>query len=1145
MDAGSIRLEGGAGATFDAGFFYEEAQVTLASSTAPQPAPENADAAYARSVSAAGPSVTLTLPYNAIDLSSTFAERKGLCIDVPKRAESESEMLEVLITLADGTEHFYLESSSDAERPDEGGSEGPQSDVYSVTLDNLQLRGGAAEGAVTVRVRAISADENARLITQTVPSGFVLEDVVTGLNQGVVFDFAPDGRIFIGEKGGAVRVFEDGTLESAPFIDLSSQVNSRHDRGMLGLAVHPDFPAQPYVYLLFTYDPPELSDSEVGGPDGNGARVSRLVRVTADEAKGYNVAVPGSEKVLLGTNSTFANIGDPEQRNGPPSCEEGNVPEVVYVRDCLPADEQSHTIGTVRFGPDGSLFIGNGDGANYTKSEPYTRRALSLDSLAGKIMRIDPVTGEGYADNPFFDGDPNSNRSKVYSSGLRNPFRFTVHPTTGEPFVGDVGRGTWEEVNTGEGANFGWPCYEGGGGENLQQGGFRSFDFCQDFYDGEATPPLYSYTRSGTSASIQVGDFYTGTRYPDEYRGALFITDYNQRWIRTLTFNADGSVADVNDFGTEQGVVQMVAGPGGDLYLMNIAQGKLKRLRYTAAGNTPPEAKASATGASGSVPLTVSFTGDESTDDDGDTLLYAWDFGDGATSSEANPVHTYEEMSLYRARLTVTDAAGASNTDTVLIEAGTTQPVARILSPEDGATFTVGDPVPFLASDQGETLTDAEDFSWSLKLNHNEHQHFDQLPPTMGVDGAFSVPDHGDNTSLELCLQVMRGGNKSDPSCVTLMLNTVEYTLETEPSGLSLSWEGVERTTPFTVETNVNARQQLSALAEQEGLDFVRWSDGGARIHDITVGDTPQTLTATYESSEPPTPACGGLAQEAEAGELFGAFRVVESASASGGHYIDTPDGFGHQEDSVNPEHRVDYCVNVSQPGRYKLTGWVQGAKKSDSFYVGVDGDIKDERWDTPRNNSFEPQDAGRRNKPPFTFDLEAGEHTVSIYMREDGTRLDKLELVRVDTGDTSSDTCGTLAQEAEDGTLFGAFRAVESALASNEHYIDTPEKSGNQRRANAAHRADYCMNITEAGRYKLRGWTQGAKKSDSFFVAVGGSDAERWDVPRGNSFSPYDAARKKRSPHLFDLVAGEHTVSIYLRKDGTRLDKLELVRVD
>ena len=980
-EAGSVRLDG-VQVAFDEGFFSQEAEVTLASSTAPQAPPRDADEAYANLVEAAGPSVTLTLPYEALNLDVSFAERKQLHVQLPDAVGAAPSFTEVLITLPDGSERFYFED----ERPEDAEELGGDAQT---TLNTLQFQSEAAAGPVTLRVRRVRTPD-AALAAQGVPSGFVLEDVVTGLDQGVAFDFAPDERIFIGEKGGAVRVFENGSLKGTPFMDLSAQVNSRHDRGMLGLAVHPDFPAQPYVYLLFTYDPPELSDTGVGGPDGNGARVSRLVRVTADEAQGYNVAVPGSERVLLGTNSTYANIGNPEERNGPPSCEEDGV----FVRDCLPADEQSHTIGSVRFGADGSLFVSNGDGSDYTKTQPYTTRALELDSLAGKVMRIDPLTGEGYTSNPFYDGDPNSNRSKVYSLGLRNPFRFTVNPATNEPFIGDVGRGTWEEVNTGEGANFGWPCYEGGDGESLRQGGFSALSFCQDFYDNESvTPPVYGYTRSGTSASIQVGDFYTGTRYPDEYRGALFITDYNQRWIRTLTFNSDGSVKDVNDFGTEQGVVQMSARPEGDLYLMNIREGKLKRLRYTAAGNTPPVARADASGASGSVPLTVSFTGEDSADDDGDTLSYAWDFGDGNTSTEANPTHTYEEVSLYRARLSVTDPSGASNTDTVLIEAGTTQPVAVILSPEDGATFTVGDQVPFIGSDQGETLSD-EDFSWFLKLNHNEHQHFNQLPPTTGEDGAFTVPDHGDNTSLELCLEVTRGGNKSDPSCVTLTLNTVEYTLDTEPSGLKLSWEGVERTTPFTVTTNVNARQQLTALAEQEGREFVSWSDGGERIHDITVQDTPQTLTATYASPSPQT--CGELTQEAEAGELFGAFRTVKSTSASGEYYIDTPEGSGNQS-AGDLAHRVDYCMSVTEPGQYVVKGWVRArSKRSNSFFVGVDG-AESQRWDMPTSSSFRPREAALGGRAPYTFDLDAGEHTVTIYLREDGTRLDKLALVRVD----------------------------------------------------------------------------------------------------------------------------------------------------
>ena len=151
--------------------------------------------------------------------------------------------------------------------------------------------------------------------------------------------------MFIGQKDGRVRVFQNGVLLPTSFINISSQVNNYWDRGLLGLAIHPDFPNTPYVYLLYTYDPPGATDN------GGGARVSRLLRVSADP-NNTNVSLPGSEVVLLGTNSTFANIGDPNGIDGPPSCQTGSV----YVQDCIAADSPSHTIGTLAFGTDGSLI---------------------------------------------------------------------------------------------------------------------------------------------------------------------------------------------------------------------------------------------------------------------------------------------------------------------------------------------------------------------------------------------------------------------------------------------------------------------------------------------------------------------------------------------------------------------------------------------------------------------------------------------------------------------------------------------------------------------------------------------------------------------------------------------------------------------
>ena len=250
------------------------------------------------------------------------------------------------------------------------------------------------------------------------PAGFVSEVVIANLTAPTTIAFAADNRIFIGQKNGVVRVWQAGALLSTPFINISAEVNNSWDRGLLGLAVHPDFPNTPYVYLAYTYDPPGAT------ADGSGARVSRVLRVTADAAN-PNVAATGAgaQVVILGVNSTLANSGDITSFDNGEAC--GDHTTQSYVADCLPSDSPSHSIGSVAFGTDSMLFVSHGDGAHFNYTDARAIRALDLGSLAGKLLRIDPLTGAGLSDNPFYDGNPNSNRSKVYNLGLRNPFRFS------------------------------------------------------------------------------------------------------------------------------------------------------------------------------------------------------------------------------------------------------------------------------------------------------------------------------------------------------------------------------------------------------------------------------------------------------------------------------------------------------------------------------------------------------------------------------------------------------------------------------------------------------------------------------------------------------------------------------------------------
>ena len=228
--------------------------------------------------------------------------------------------------------------------------------------------------------------------------------------------------------------------------------------------------------------------------------------------------------------------------------------------------------------------MSNGDGAAYGRVDPRAYRVQDLDNLSGKMLRIDPLTGLGLSDNPFYDNDPASNRSKVYSYGLRNPFRFAIHPTTGEPYIGDVGWTNWEEVNTGRGANFGWPHYEGAVGVNQPTGGYAELPDSQAFYtSGETvTPAIHARSHFGDNATALImGDFYIGTTFPENYHNALFYNDVNVGIVDAIIFNQSGGISSIQRFDNDaRYIVQMASGPDSNLYYSNIAFGEIGYWQY-------------------------------------------------------------------------------------------------------------------------------------------------------------------------------------------------------------------------------------------------------------------------------------------------------------------------------------------------------------------------------------------------------------------------------------------------------------------------------------------------------------------------------------------------------------------------------------
>lgn len=563
--------------------------------------------------------------------------------------------------------------------------------------------------------------------------GFTSEVITTlPAYQPVGLTWAPDGRMFIWQEKGVVRIYKNGTLLATPFLDISSKVNTVNDRGLLGLALDPNFATNGYVYLFYTYEPN-------GNPNDTSPKTSRLTRVTANPTN-PDVMLANSEIIILGSL--------------------GAAPCSQYPAgsDCIGSDSVEHTADTLRFGPDGKLYVSLGDGAaSLNGTDPLALRAQDLNAYNGKLLRIN-ADGTAPSDNPFYNGSPTSIRSRVYSYGLRNPYRFGIHPTTGEVLIGDVGWLVWEEINRGRGANFGWPCYEGNDPQPEYQAAFAT---CRALSAGAVTKPLHTYSHTDTQAfggAVIGGAYYTATQFPAQYRGNFFFGEYVGQYINRIVFDASNNVLSIVRFASNLGgIVSLEQGPDGALYYLELVSGQVRRLRSTATTSTPV-AVASATPTTGVSPLTVNFSSAGSNDPGGSPLTYLWDFGDGTTSTAANPTHTYVSATTktFTAKLTVTNNQDTSASATVAVTVGLQSPVATITSPRNGQRFKVGATVTYTgtANDPDGVLT-ASNFAWQVLLHHNGHIH--PYTTATGTTGSFVVEAHGTATetySYEIILTV-------------------------------------------------------------------------------------------------------------------------------------------------------------------------------------------------------------------------------------------------------------------------------------------------------------------------------------------------------------------------------------------------------
>lgn len=707
---------------------------------------------------------------------------------------------------------------------------------------------------------------------------FVEDTVIEGIPISTAVAFAPDSRMFIALKDGGVRVVSNGVLLPTPFIDLSAIVNKATDRGLLGIAVDPKFPQKPYVYLSYVWDPPGFTR------DAKDSRLIRVVRYVADAEQSYNVAVAESEEVILGRNSRPEFIAPPPAITYPEraSCMTGLTMAGTPIRDCIACDSLSHTSGTLMFSPEGYLLASFGDGANYDYPSQVAFNAQNLDAMSGRIVRVDPETGDGVPGNPYFDpADPGSNRSKVWSLGYRNPFRFTINPKNGQVYAGDVGTSYYEEINAGKGGNFGWPCYEGGFTDRAQQEGqatiserqvgFKrapaTIDFCNAMYargPSEVLAPLFNYRHpydangKDLGASITGVAFYSGTSYPDKYRGALFFADYARLFIKYLTFDGNG-MPTVHEFakevGSNLGAVQLITGPDTNVYAVYLdlktRTGGVRRFRPIIGANNPPLARASVNPLSGATPLVVSFSSVGSSDPDGQPIEFQWDFGDGESSTEQNPVHVYTRVGTFTAKLTVKESTSpfATTSKSFVIRTGVLPPVAFIDAPDPSVRFEIGKVVHF--SGRTTPATDVT-MSWSILQRHNLHEHL--VSEVAGASGSFVPEEHCDNCSYELCLMAQGQGGLIDQKCLPVPPRTADYTFASVPPGAPITYidEEKEVLAPYVAKPIVGSRQTISAALSANGRSFSHWADGlRDHVRMFVVGPDAATFTALYVNAQP------------------------------------------------------------------------------------------------------------------------------------------------------------------------------------------------------------------------------------------------------------------------------------------------------
>jgi len=599
------------------------------------------------------------------------------------------------------------------------------------------------------------------------------------------------------EKEGRLQVVDTGTGQRlSTLLDISAEVNSNGDRGLLDIALHPDLAKSPYLYAFYTVDPPESATATgLAARDGAGNRYAQVVRWELDLSGTVPTVVAGSKTVIAGSaGKSLSDISGggaldfTDQNNSALRASEVDPGTGQFKKDYIKVDSLSHAGGALAFGPDGMLYISTGDGTSYNYADPRTVSVQSKDSLSGKILRVDPITGNGLSDNPYATADLTANASKVWQMGLRNPYSMTFSED-GRLFISNTGWFSAEEIESGgKGANFGWPWFEGGDAGILERTPvYGDFPQAASFYQAVAagtivvTPAYRAFSHTDVdpgfklSAIVGANDIYTGNRYPAELRGDYIFTDVT---------TSDLFAVDVNDrskltYLGKQGVapVSFSQGPDGYLYFTDLATGQIKRLLITdptpQANRAPVVADAlDFAKAEPGKAFVYAVPGATFFDADGDPLTFAARLADGS------PLPSWLSFDAATARFTGTPPAGAAGKLAISVTAS--DPSGAVAADIFELAIAAADPAPVLAKPapnatgtEGQPLsltlpagmfTDNGVFTLSAKLSNGA-----ALPAWLAFDAAIgkftgTPPQNAEGTLVVTVTATDAAGNTTSDS---------------------------------------------------------------------------------------------------------------------------------------------------------------------------------------------------------------------------------------------------------------------------------------------------------------------------------------------------------------------------------------------